>query len=186
MVHDPIPQSLPVHFLGSRPQAPTSWQEATARATQRGRRHLIFVQIYMWNVYYIYTLYKYIYTYIYIYIYIYTYVYVHVYIYMYTEWHIIARQQATVRATRRATWAATAKGQPIADRVAQNLEIISKHFLFSTRRTRIFMGFITSTIYYVVLIINPMGRILVRWFFFEKYSRDYVPPYLQSAVYICI
>jgi len=33
--------------------------------------------------------------------------------------------------------------QPIADRVAQNLEIISKIFQFSTRRTRVLMGFIT-------------------------------------------
>jgi len=35
--------------------------------------------------------------------------------------------------------------QPIADRVAQNLEIISKNFRFSTRRTRIFwdLSFIT-------------------------------------------
>jgi len=49
--------------------------------------------------------------------------------------------------------------QPIADRVAQHLEIISKNFQFSTRRTRILMGFI---MYYVVLIVNPMGRILVR------------------------
>ena len=32
--------------------------------------------------------------------------------------------------------------QPIADRVAQNLEIISKNFQFGTRRTRILMGFI--------------------------------------------
>jgi len=50
--------------------------------------------------------------------------------------------------------------QPIADRVAQHLEIISKNFQFSTRRTRILMGFI---IYYLVLVINPIGRILVRW-----------------------
>ena len=49
--------------------------------------------------------------------------------------------------------------QPIADRVAQHLEIISKDFQFSTRRTRILMGFI---VYYLVLIVNPMGRILVR------------------------
>ena len=53
--------------------------------------------------------------------------------------------------------------QPIADRVAQNLEIISKKIQFSTRRTRILMGFIISTICYVVLIVNPMGRILVGW-----------------------
>jgi len=44
------------------------------------------------------------------------------------------------------------------DRVAQNLEIISKNFQFSTRRTRILMGF---SIYYLVLIVNPVGRILV-------------------------
>ena len=48
--------------------------------------------------------------------------------------------------------------QPIADRVAQNLEIISKNLHFSTRRTRILMGFI---IYHLVLIVDPMGRILV-------------------------
>ena len=54
------------------------------------------------------------------------------------------------------------KVQPIADRVAQHLEIISKNFRMSTRRTMILMGFI---IYYLVLIVNPMGRILVRWNF---------------------
>jgi len=54
---------------------------------------------------------------------------------------------------------------PIADRVAQHLEIISKNFRFSTRRTRILKGFI---IYYLVLIVNPMGRILVRWIFFRN------------------
>ena len=49
--------------------------------------------------------------------------------------------------------------QPIADRVAQNLEIISKKFQFSTRRTRILMGFS-----HVLLGTNrkPMRRILVR------------------------
>ena len=50
--------------------------------------------------------------------------------------------------------------QPIANRVAQNLEMISKNLQLSTRRTRILMGFI---LYYLVLIVNPMGRILVRW-----------------------
>jgi len=49
--------------------------------------------------------------------------------------------------------------QPIANRVALNLEIISKNFLFSTRRTRILMR---CTIYYLVLFVNPIGRILVR------------------------
>ena len=46
--------------------------------------------------------------------------------------------------------------QPIADRLAQHLEIISKNLRFSTRRTRILMRLI---IYYLVLIVNPMGRI---------------------------
>jgi len=49
--------------------------------------------------------------------------------------------------------------QPIVDGVAQNLEIISKNLHFSTRRSRILMGFF---IYYLVLIVNPMGRILLR------------------------
>jgi len=57
--------------------------------------------------------------------------------------------------TRKSAWI-----QPIADRVAQNLEIISKNLQLSTRRTRILMGFI---IYYLVLIVHPMGRILVLW-----------------------
>jgi hypothetical protein len=50
--------------------------------------------------------------------------------------------------------------QPIADRVVQHLVIISKSLQVSTERTRIPMGFI---IYFLVLIVNPMGRILVRW-----------------------
>jgi len=50
--------------------------------------------------------------------------------------------------------------QPIADRVAQHLEITCEYFQFSTRRGRILMGFF---IYYLVLIVNPMGRIVVRW-----------------------
>jgi len=49
--------------------------------------------------------------------------------------------------------------QPIADKVAQNLEIVSKNFRFSTRHTRILTGLV---IYNLVLIVNPMGRILVR------------------------
>jgi len=54
--------------------------------------------------------------------------------------------------------------QPIA--VAQNLEIISKNIQSCTRRTRILVGFI---IYYLVQIVNPMGRILVRWTSFENH-----------------
>jgi len=45
-------------------------------------------------------------------------------------------------------------------KVAQQLEINFQNFQFSTRRTRILMGFI---MHYMVLIVNPMGRILVRW-----------------------
>jgi len=48
--------------------------------------------------------------------------------------------------------------QPIAESVAQHLEIISKNFQFSTRRTRILMGLI---ICYLVLIVNHMCRIAV-------------------------
>ena len=55
------------------------------------------------------------------------------------------------------------KVQPSADRAAQNLEIISKNFQFGTKRTRILLGFIMGfIIYYLVLIVNPMGGILVR------------------------
>jgi len=69
------------------------------------------------------------------------------------------------------------KVQPIANRVAQNLEIIPNNFQFSTRRTRILMGFIIS---YLVLIVNPMGRILVLW----KSCRNNLEIlcHLQSAV----
>jgi len=45
--------------------------------------------------------------------------------------------------------------QPIADRVALNLEIVSKNFRCSTKRTQILMGFITN---YLVLIVNPLVR----------------------------
>ena len=37
--------------------------------------------------------------------------------------------------------------QPIADRMAQNLAILSKNLEFSNMRTRILMGFIISAIY---------------------------------------
>jgi len=58
--------------------------------------------------------------------------------------------------------------QPTTDRVAQNLQIISQKIQFDTRSTRILMGFI---IYYLVLIVNPMGRILVRWKVLKTISR---------------
>jgi len=40
--------------------------------------------------------------------------------------------------------------QLIADRAAQNLEIISQNFQSSTKCSRILMGFILSTVYYLV------------------------------------
>jgi len=51
---------------------------------------------------------------------------------------------------------------PIAERAAQNLEIISKNVQVSTRCSRILMRFTISAICYVALIVNFMGRILVR------------------------
>ena len=51
----------------------------------------------------------------------------------------------------------------------QILEIASGNFQLSTRQTRILMGFLMSTIYDLVLIVNPMGRILVRWKDFRQY-----------------
>jgi len=74
----------------------------------------------------------------------------------------------------------------IADRVAQHLEIISKNLQIGTRRTRILMGFI---IYYLVLIVHPMGRILVRWNFFRNILKMLCHPicnwlYIQRDVYM--
>ena len=65
-------------------------------------------------------IYVYICTYIYVYIYIYTCIYIYIYTYIYI--------------------------QIIADRMAQNLEIIFNIFQCSTRRTWIVMGFIMSTV----------------------------------------
>jgi len=72
--------------------------------------------------------------------------------------------------------------QPISDRVAQHLEIISKNFQLSTRRTRILMGFI---IYYLVLIVNPMGRILVRRQSFGNNLEMLCHPFC-NWLYVCI
>ena len=66
------------------------------------------------------------------YICIYICIYVYIYVYMY-----ICRAQC---AKSTALYV-----QPIADGVAQNLEIISKKSQFSTRRIRILIGFIIST-----------------------------------------
>jgi len=58
--------------------------------------------------------------------------------------------------------------------VRQNLEIIYENFQFSTRPgpglrvPESSWDFSFCNIYYVVLIINPMGRILVRWKSFRK------------------
>ena len=72
--------------------------------------------------------------------------------------------------------------QPIADRVAQNLEFIPKYFQFSTRRTRILMGFI---IYYSVLIVNPMGTILVCCKSFRK-NLEIVRHPICNRLYFCV
>ena len=94
-------------------------------------------------------LHTYIYTYIHMYIYIYIDIHIHIHRYTYMSTcdavHTFAYVYIHI--------------QPIADRVAQHLEIISNNPQFSTRRSRMLMGFIIS---YLVLIVNPMGRILLR------------------------
>ena len=78
--------------------------------------------------------------------------------------------------------------QQIADRVVHNPEIISKNFQF-----------IISTIHEVVLTINPMGRILVRWESFRSnleilchpiwnrlYHGAFIVIYVYRNVYIYI
>jgi len=88
----------------------------------------IYMCIFMYMYVYIYTyIYKYVYTYLHIYtciyIHMYTYIYLYIYIcihiYIYTYIHIYTYVQ------------------PIANRVAQNLENISQNLQFSTRHTRI-------------------------------------------------
>ena len=73
----------------------------------------------------------YIYTYVYIYIFVHIhiniYIYIYIHIYIYTYIHIYTYVQ------------------PIANRVAQNLENISQNLQLSTRHTRIFMVFIIRT-----------------------------------------
>jgi len=78
--------------------------------------------------------------------------------------------------------------QPIANRVAQHLEIISKDFQFSTRRTRILMRF---NINYLVQIVNSVGRFLVRWKRFGQHLEMLCHPicnrlYDHANVYSCI
>jgi len=60
---------------------------------------------------------------------------------------------------------------PIAGRLPSNLKMISQIFRCSTRRTRILMWFIISTMLLPVLIVNPIGRILVCWKVLEIISR---------------
>ena len=102
-------------------------------------------------------IYIYAYKWIYICIYIYIYIYIDINVYIYTYIYTYTFMYVNV--------------QPIAYRVAKKIDIMSKNFQFSTRRTRILMGFIISTIYHLVLIVNPMGRILVRWIFLQIISR---------------
>jgi len=52
--------------------------------------------------------------------------------------------------------------QPIAGKLAQNLQINSENSYFIARCTRILMEFMSSTTLIPVLIVNPMCRILVR------------------------
>ena len=71
--------------------------------------------------------------------------------------------------------------QPIAHKVAQNLEIISMNFQSGTRRTRILMGFIISTILSCGTNHSSHGQnssTLTK----QTSSQDSVPPYLQLAV----
>ena len=59
------------------------------------------------------------------------------------------------------------------------------NYHFSTRRTRILMGFMASIYYYLVLIVNIMGTILARLVpnqSFRKNLKIPVPPYVHSAV----
>jgi len=71
--------------------------------------------------------------------------------------------------------------QPIADRVAQNLEITSKTFQYSTRHTWILMGFIISTILLLGTHHKSHGYNYGSLENNRKESQDSVPPYQQSA-----
>ena len=87
MVLDPIPQSLPVHFFGSRPQPPTSrlgWYCLLMCSLKKWLDN-IELYIYMYR-----DIYEYIHIHIYIHIYIYTnmYIYVYMYEYIYMYMHI--------------------------------------------------------------------------------------------------
>jgi len=74
--------------------------------------------------------------------------------------------------------------QPNADRVLQNLEIISENFQFSTKRTRILMVCIIFTILLLGTNHKCHGQSLVRKKGFRNNLKnlEIVPPYLQSAV----
>jgi len=69
--------------------------------------------------------------------------------------------------------------QPIADGVAQNLEIISKNFQFSTWRL---IGFIISTMLYPGTNRKSNGYNSASLTNFSKRSQDSVPPYLHLAI----
>ena len=74
--------------------------------------------------------------------------------------------------------------QPNADRVLQNLEIISENFQFSTKRTRILILCIIFTILLLGTNHKCHGQSLVRKKGFRNNLKnlEIVPPYLQSAV----
>ena len=76
MVLDPIPQSLPVHFFGSRPQPPTSLYICLEGSPSAGRHWLSRVMC--------------VYMYTYIYIHMYTHIYIHPCILIYTHTYILS------------------------------------------------------------------------------------------------
>ena len=90
MVLDPIPQPLPVHFFGSRPQPPPLVKD---HSTLKGSWYIedlpggVYICIYICTYIYI-CIYVYIYIFIYTYIYIYTYIHICIYICIYMCIHI--------------------------------------------------------------------------------------------------
>ena len=70
------------------------------------------------------------------------------------------------------------KKKPSADRVAQNLEIISNQLQLGTSSTRIVMKFIISTLLLTGTNRKDHGQNSGTLTKFEKSSQDSVPPYL--------
>jgi len=117
MVLDPIPQSLPVHFFGSRPQPPTSPRHALALI-----KAFHCAAIWIWICVCIYTSMS-SKIYIHVLIYVYVCIFVHVCVYIYVCIFCIC-----VCIYISVSSKIYIHVQLIADRVALNLEIISKTF----------------------------------------------------------